>query len=403
VTLPAIGLTRGRRLAFAWGCARSYRAAKRVFALRPPQAVLAMGGFTAAPPVLAGRKLGARTYLHESNTIPGRANRWLAWVVDRAFVGFPSTVNRLHNRAVTVTGTPVRPQFVPRDPATCRSALGLDPARPVVLVMGGSQGARGINELVIRALPLLAQLAPEWQWLHLTGPGDFDKVRRAYAGLAVSAVVRPFVAEMELAMGAALVAVSRAGASSLAELAALRLPAVLVPYPAAANNHQYHNARVFENSGAARLLEQRGATPGLLARLLTELDRNQAAYAQMRQALAQWHAPRAAADIAEAILADLAPGGKPAPPREPDAQLKGRPAGSAGGGCVPGTEPGQPAGRVTARSTGFDFEARPERVADTTRKPAERKGNPTGAAAGRVALAVPATACASAEPERRGA
>src|SRR5262249_35481040 len=125
MTVPAVGLKRGRELAFAWGFGRSFRTAKKRFKSLQPQAVLAMGGFASAAPALAGRRCGAHAFLHESNSIPGRANRWLSWVVNRAFVGFPSAANRLHTRKVTVTGTPVRPEFQPADAAVCRSALGL--------------------------------------------------------------------------------------------------------------------------------------------------------------------------------------------------------------------------------------------------------------------------------------
>src|SRR5205814_8838054 len=110
VTLPAVALDRGRLVAFVRGVTQSYRAAIRLFKCRPPQAVLAMGGFTSTPPILAGKRRGAVTFLHESNTIPGRANRWLARVVDQAFVGFPDAASRLHNRNVTITGTPVPAQ-----------------------------------------------------------------------------------------------------------------------------------------------------------------------------------------------------------------------------------------------------------------------------------------------------
>src|ERR1700712_3700531 len=102
-----------------------------------------MGGFTRAPPILAGNSYGAKTFLHESNTIPGKANRFLARFVNQAFVGFPEAGPRLKARKVTTTGTPVRPQFQARNAAECRLALGLYPDRPVVLVMGGSQGASG--------------------------------------------------------------------------------------------------------------------------------------------------------------------------------------------------------------------------------------------------------------------
>jgi len=302
VTLPAVGLQRGSEMAFVRGFSRSFRAAKTLFKSRPPCAALAMGGFTSAPPILAAKTLGAQTFLHESNTIPGRANRWLSWVVNRAFVGFPSTRHRLNNRNVTIIGTPVRRQFRLRNAGACRAALGLDAARPVLLVMGGSQGASAINQMVIQSLPLLAKLAPGWQWFHLTGPGDAQQVRQTYAALKLTAVVHPFFAQMELALGAATAAISRAGASSLAELAALRVPAVLVPYPSARGNHQFHNARALEESGAARLLEQKTATPGDLARLLVELVENTAARQTIQSALARWHRPRAAELIAEIVL-----------------------------------------------------------------------------------------------------
>ncbi len=302
VTLPVVGLERGGEIAFVRGFIQSYRAAAKLFKSRPPQAALAMGGFTSAPPILAARRAGARTFLHESNTIPGRANRWLARVVRRAFVGFPTAAVRLHNRNVTVTGTPVRPCFEAREAGACRAALGLDPARPVLLVMGGSQGASGINELVLQSLPLLASRMPDLQWIHLTGPIDMDKMLKAYAALELKALVRPFFPEMELALGAATAAVSRAGASSLAELAAMRVPAVLVPYPPATDNHQFHNARAFEATGAARLLEQKTATPELLVQLVHDFLEKPAVHEKMQGALAQWHAPRAAEQIAEAML-----------------------------------------------------------------------------------------------------
>lgn len=302
VTLPAVALQRGRRLAFLRGFWQSWRAARKLFGSRRPDAVLAMGGFTSAPPVLAARSLGVKTFLHESNTIPGRANRWLARLVDQAFVGFSQTESRLAARQVTVTGTPVRPEFQSHDAAACRVALGLDAVRPVMLVTGGSQGASGLNKMIWAALPMLARLAPQWQWLHLSGPHDAEKLREAYMHLGLTAIVRPFLAEMDLALGAASACVSRAGASSLAELAAVRLPALLIPFPAAADNHQFYNARAFQETGAAQMLEQREATPDKVSTLLCGLVADVATRAAMQAALARWHTPKAAERIAELIL-----------------------------------------------------------------------------------------------------
>ena len=302
VTLPAVALQRGNRLAALRGFVQSFRASRKLFKTRRPDAVLAMGGFTAAPPVFAARMLGIKTFLHESNTIPGRANKLLARFVHQAFVGFHEAEGRLAAREVIVTGTPVRPEFQPSDVAACRVALGLDPARPVILITGGSQGARGVNDLIIGALPMLARHALQWQWLHLAGPHDVERVKQAYAKLELKAVVHPFLAQMDLALGAATACVSRSGASSLAEIAAMRLPTLLVPLPTSADNHQWHNARAFEETGAAQLLNQSNATPEKVSTLLRELVEDVGERSELKNALASWHEPKAAEMIASAIL-----------------------------------------------------------------------------------------------------
>jgi len=302
VTLPAVALQRGSRLAFLRGFWQSWRAARQLFSAVRPDAVLAMGGFTSAPPVLAARGHQAKTFLHESNAIPGRANRWLARLVDCAFVGFPQTESRLAAREVVITGTPVRQQFQSRDVASCRIALGLDPALPVILVTGGSQGASGLNQLVLDTLPTLVRHSLQWQWLHLTGPKDVERVKHTYARHGLKAVVHSFLAEMDLALGAATVCITRAGASSLAELAAVRLPSLLVPFPAAADNHQFHNARAFEETGAAQLMQQREASPDKVSAALRELVEDTFERDQMKAALGRWHAPHAAEKVAENIL-----------------------------------------------------------------------------------------------------
>ena len=300
LTLPAVALQGGNYFSFAASGVKSLFAARKLFRRHRPQAVLAMGGFTSAAPLLVAKAMGVKTFLHESNSFPGRANRLLSRFVDGAFIGFPEAGAHLKARKVTVTGTPVRPQFQPRDPAACRAALGLDPDRLTILVVGGSQGASGLNEMILSALPRLA--GKNWQWLHLTGSGDFAKMRAAYAARGIKAVVKPFLPEMDLALNAATAAVSRAGASSLAEMAAMRLPSLLVPFPAAADNHQFLNAAAFAQNGAARLLEQRDSTPERLAAMLTELAGDSTTRSSVQRALAQRHVPRAAEQIAERML-----------------------------------------------------------------------------------------------------
>ncbi len=301
-TLPAVGLQNRNYFSFAGSFLKSLLAARKIFKQRKPDAVLAMGGFTSAPPIFVAKDLGVKTFLHESNTIPGRANRLLARFVDEAFVGFPEAAARLRTKKTLVTGTPVRPQFCQSAIRNPQSAitLGLDPNRPTILVVGGSQGATGLNELILSALPLLA--GKNWQWLHLTGPHDFEKVKSAYASNGMKAVVKPFLAEMELALGAATVAVSRAGASSLAEMAAMRLPSLLVPLPTAADNHQFVNAAAFVNTGAAKMAEQKKSSAKEVAASLIELVESEAVRAEIRSALVKWHVPNAAELIVESIL-----------------------------------------------------------------------------------------------------
>jgi UDP-N-acetylglucosamine--N-acetylmuramyl-(pentapeptide) pyrophosphoryl-undecaprenol N-acetylglucosamine transferase len=156
--------------------------------------------------------------------------------------------------------------------------------------------------LVLQAVPSLLKEQPGLQFLHLTGPADCDRVKEGYAALNVKAAVLPFLSEMELALGAATLAISRAGASSLAEMAAMRLPSILIPYPAAADDHQFFNARAFADSGAALLVAQKAATGEALSNLLLSVLGNPSRLQEMKQALEHWHSPDAAQVIAEKIL-----------------------------------------------------------------------------------------------------
>ena len=307
-TLPAVGLQNRNYLPFIASFGRSLFIAWKLFHRRRPDAVLAMGGFTSAPPVFAAIDSAVKTFLHESNTIPGRSNRFLSRFVDKAFIGFPEAAAMLRAKKSVVTGTPVRAQFLSgfrsqKPESSCRKTLGLDPKLPTVLVVGGSQGAHGLNLLILSALSLF--VGKNWQWLHLTGAKDFELVHSAYARLGLNSVVKPFLAEMDLALGAATICVSRAGASSLAEIAALRLPSALVPLPTAADNHQFFNAAAFARTGAAVLLDQKNSPPEKVAAVLTELMTSEASRTRIQNALGQWHAPNAAAEIAGHILAAI--------------------------------------------------------------------------------------------------
>lgn len=255
---------------FAWRFWKTLRECRRIVAEFRPDVVLGMGGFTSMPPIMAGRRYGARTFIHESNAVPGKANRMTARFCSAVLVGFEECAPCFRGRKVLHVGTPVRAELDRRpSPDEARRAFGLEPGRRTLLVMGGSQGARGVNRAVCEALPHLQ--AGEVQVIHITGTADFDEVRAAYAAVPFPHHVEPFCDEMGKAYAAADLAISRSGASSLAELAYCGVPAILVPYPYAADDHQLRNAEIFAAASAALLIEEKNLTGKSLSKMINEL------------------------------------------------------------------------------------------------------------------------------------
>jgi UDP-N-acetylglucosamine--N-acetylmuramyl-(pentapeptide) pyrophosphoryl-undecaprenol N-acetylglucosamine transferase len=258
--VPAMGYEGSRRLAqFCIGLARATRRCAVKCDEFEPDVVLGMGGFTSAPAVLGARwsrRRGTATLIHESNAVPGRANRWSGRFVDHVAVGLADCARFFGHKPVTVTGTPIRAALRRGRVPDAHARLGLKAERLTVLVAGGSQGAHAINEAVACALPRLGEKAEALQFVHLTGKQDETFMREAYERNGIQATVMSFCSHMELAYSAADMVVARSGASTLTEIAAFGLPAILIPFPQAAGNHQWHNARVFERAGAARLVDQ---------------------------------------------------------------------------------------------------------------------------------------------------
>ena len=226
-------------------------------------AVLGMGGFTSLPPVVAAKRLGIPAFVHDSNALPGKANRVTARWCDEVFLGLSPAAAHFPGKECVVTGTPVRRELsVLPGRAEAAAKWGLDPARPVVLVMGGSQGARKLNALVAAA-PFEAGV----QVLHIAGPGEEAAVSGQVSGRK-DYVVAGFCEDMAGAYAVADVVVARSGASSLTELAHAGLPSLLVPFPFAADDHQTANAKVFEAAGAALLEQERDLDAARLAVLV---------------------------------------------------------------------------------------------------------------------------------------
>jgi UDP-N-acetylglucosamine--N-acetylmuramyl-(pentapeptide) pyrophosphoryl-undecaprenol N-acetylglucosamine transferase len=222
-----------------------------------PDLVVATGGYVCLPVVLAARVRGIPVALLEPNARPGLTNRLLAPLVAEVWGAFPQADSRFAGK-YHHTGVPVRAALRAL-PSRERAAetLGLSPGRRTLLAMGGSQGARSINDALV-SLVRQSGLPKGWQLLHLTGEGDYERVRAALHGVGgggETPVVRPYLDDLSSAYAASDLVLSRAGASTLGELVAVRRPAILVPYPYAAGDHQRANAQRMAQSGAAMVLE----------------------------------------------------------------------------------------------------------------------------------------------------
>lgn len=272
--LPSIGLPRlfsPAMIPFLRRFCGSLSTCSKIYDDFKPDAVLGMGGFTSTAPILAGKRRKVPTFVHESNAIPGKANRLNGWLVDEVLLGFEECKKHFPKAQTAVTGTPIRDSLKQRMPrAQAHAMFGLADDPLTVLVMGGSQGAQGINKAVQAALPHLKG-GPALQFIHLTGPQDEAAVREAYSAAGVKAYVAPFCHEMGAAYSAADLVIARSGAASLAEIAQFALPSILIPYPYAAENHQQFNAEIFARVGAATLLKESDAAGEVLAALIRNL------------------------------------------------------------------------------------------------------------------------------------
>jgi UDP-N-acetylglucosamine--N-acetylmuramyl-(pentapeptide) pyrophosphoryl-undecaprenol N-acetylglucosamine transferase len=271
-----------------------FQARARLKALNP-QLVLGMGGYTSGPVGLAAYLLGIPLALHEQNAIPGFANRRLARLARRIFVSFPAARGHFPAERCVWTGNPIRGEFF-----QVRPERGASPF--TVLVTGGSQGAHHLNMEVIRALPRLQDLRERLRFMHLTGEADEPLVAAGYQEAGFAAEVAAFAAAMAEMMGRAHLVVSRAGASTLAEIAALGRAALLVPYPFAANNHQEYNARLLAEAGAAWMILNKDFTAELFAAKIREVIEQPEKLPEMEAASRQLSRPHAAQEIVQGCL-----------------------------------------------------------------------------------------------------
>ncbi len=266
----------------------------KVLARFRPGVVAGIGGYLAGPALLEAALAGLPTLLIEPNAVPGFTNRLLAPVVQRAAVAFERAAEFYGTKA-RVTGLPVRQEFFAVPPAP--------PARPLtLLIVGGSLGAKAINRLVIENLPRIREHASGWRIIHQTGEADYNAVEAAYRAEGVRGEIHAFIENMPAALAVAHLVVSRAGASALAELAAAGRPSVLIPFPAATDQHQLENAREFGRAGAGLVLEEKQTSAERLFQAARDLMNNLPLLSEMGRQARSSARPDAAERIAEMIV-----------------------------------------------------------------------------------------------------
>ena len=277
-----------------------------------PDAVIGTGGYVCGPVVWSAASAGIPTLIQEQNAFPGVTNRILSRVVDVAAVGYPEAAPKFagHKARVVVTGNPVREDLLQETREESCRHFGLRPELPVLLITGGSQGARSINQAALAVHRRWAG-KKEVQILHITGQTDYNNIIHTLQaeGLPIhngeaGRIVVPYLHEMPKALAAARLVVSRAGAIGLAELTLRGIPAILIPYPFASENHQEINARALEKNGAAVVIRDSELTGELLTATVEKLIADSEKLRSMAAAAAAMGTPRAADEIA-ALVFDL--------------------------------------------------------------------------------------------------
>ncbi len=269
-----------RAIAKSWGILRRFR----------PDVVIGVGGYASGPAMMAAVLRRTPTLIFEPNVIPGFANRIVAPFVTAAAVHFEAT-SRYFRHSV-VTGVPVRHRFFeipPRDPS----------ARPSLLLFGGSQGSHALNQVLTDSLRAIHERVPNLHIVHQTGEKEYEAVAKTYLEVGQSAEVAPFIDNMTAAFANADLLVCRSGASTVAEVTAAGKPAVFVPLPTAADNHQFKNAELLAKNGAALLLEEKDLTPERFTNEVVGLLNDRRRMREMGEAAGKLSHPHAAAHIAD--------------------------------------------------------------------------------------------------------
>lgn len=263
-----------------------------------PDGVIGSGGYSSAPVVLAARLLGIKTAILEQNALPGLTNRILGKIADRVYVSFDEARRHFPAGKTILAGNPVRKEIL-NEGAGRRRAKG---ERFSILVFGGSQGAVAINAAFLDATEYLTDIWPNLRVVHQTGEDGYEKAKEGYKRKGLKAEVTKFIDDMAGAYQGADLVVCRAGATSLAEITALGVPSILIPYPFAADDHQTANARCLSDAGGAVMIRQDELTGSTLATAIKRLYGDTQATETMRKKARGLGRPGAAKTIADDFL-----------------------------------------------------------------------------------------------------
>jgi len=287
-------------------CSCILKAPKILRALHP-DILLGMGSFAAVPACLAVSRRELPLVLHEGNAFMGKANRWLAWKASAIALSLPLRYSaQLKGKSSVTVGMPLREAIVDgaklqKVPETCLAAYGLLPGRRTILVFGGSQGARFINELILKALPYLREVAGELQFILLTGSDDNQELLNACRQAGIPALVQRSEPNIENCYLAADLVICRSGASSICELALFGKPLLLIPLPSAADDHQRINAEMLQEAGAAKIFSQINAAPENFVEVLLDWLAHPEEWASMGQKLRSFAYPSAASAMVDLL------------------------------------------------------------------------------------------------------
>jgi UDP-N-acetylglucosamine--N-acetylmuramyl-(pentapeptide) pyrophosphoryl-undecaprenol N-acetylglucosamine transferase len=291
--MPIKGRSFTGKLRALWALPKAIAEALAILKEFRPQIVLGVGGYASGPGVLAAFLLRTKRAIHEQNVIPGMTNRFLKGFSQRIFISFEEAKRYFPARKTVVTGNPIRKEIA------VSASLRERGARFTILIFGGSAGAHRINAAVMEALDSLQERRSSLTFIHQTGKEDFSLVSRSYEKKGFEAEVLPFIDEMARCYRRADLVICRSGASTVAELAVCAKAAILIPYPHAAHNHQWMNAKRLVDLGAARMIVDEELNGPSLSKAILHLYHTPEERERMEEVIRRIGRPRAAEEIVE--------------------------------------------------------------------------------------------------------